>query len=479
MIRLHDKRTLKQKHGSRGKIRKLTTLAALTMLGVTSAFASSASAAIQYSIANVIPNGLSSYGYGINNNGAVAGEADLVGNVYHAIYYDGAVHDFNAALGNPFDSSSYDVNDSGVATGFVYNGTTYYAYVYSSSNNTAQDLRPLFPAGSIESEGNSINNSGTIVGDFSLNGQRRAFRYSGGIVTDLSSLFPIGTNYSYAYVINDSGSIVGEYDTPGVNHAFLYSGGTVIDLNPVLGNTTDAYSHAVNNSNQVVGAFDNGGGYHAFLYSGGSATDINNLLSGSNGSNARGINDSGTVVGRFSSLNFTGDHAFVYSNGVAQDLNNLIDPASGWVLNSADAINNSGQITGTGTLGGTARAFVLTLQSYSVSGFGTIGNGNNRSTFLFNATNTSNPPNATGTLTFANKNGVNVQNAAITSLSVNGSSATFSGQFSRGKGNAPGTFVVTIDSSAQTFSIALYKPNQFSPYFTRSGSLTGGSVSVS
>ena len=478
MIRLHDKRTLKQKHGSRGKIRKLTTLAALTMLGVTSAFASSASAAIQYSIANVIPNGLSSYGYGINNSGAVAGEADLVGNVYHAIYYDGAVHDFNAALGNPFDSSSYDVNDSGVATGFVYNGTTYYAYVYSSSNNTAQDLRPLFPAGSIESEGNSINNSGTIVGDFSLNGQRRAFRYSGGIVTDLTSQFPIGTNYSYAYAINDSGSIVGEYDTPGVNYAFLYSGGTVIDLNPVLGNTTDAYARAVNNSNQVVGAFDNGGAVITPFYIRPEARPTSTTCCPAP---TKQCARHQRQRNRCWSIQLAELHrrsrfrVFKWRRARPQQPDRS---ASGLGLEQRRRHQQQRTNHWNGHLGGTSRAFVLTLQSYSVSGFGTIGNGNNRSTFLFNATNTSNPPNATGTLTFANKNGVNVQNAAITSLS-NGSSATFSGQFSRGKGNAPGRFVVTIDSSAQTFSIALYKPNQLSPYFTRSGSLTGGSVSVS
>ena len=183
------------------------------------------------------------------------------------------------------------------------------------------------------------------------------------------------------------------------------------------------------------------------------------------------------VVGKFRLPNSGDTHAFLYSNGVGFDLNSLIDPASGWVLESADGINNKGQITGGGTIGGEYHAFVLNLRG--VSGFGTIGNANNRSTFLFNATSTSNAPNAVGTLTFTTKSGVNLQNAAITSLSYSGNTATFSGTFSRGKGNAPGRFVVTIDSSAQTFSIALYNPNQASPYFTRSGSLTGGSVSVS
>ncbi len=42
------------------------------------------------------------------------------------------------------------------------------------------------------------------------------------------------------------------------------------------------------------------------------------------------------------------------------DLNTLIGPASGWILNSANAINDLGQITGTGTFDGVNRAFLLT-----------------------------------------------------------------------------------------------------------------------
>jgi probable HAF family extracellular repeat protein len=41
------------------------------------------------------------------------------------------------------------------------------------------------------------------------------------------------------------------------------------------------------------------------------------------------------------------------------DLNNLIASGSGWVLTSAEAINDKGQIVGWGTLNGTSRAFLL------------------------------------------------------------------------------------------------------------------------
>jgi hypothetical protein len=41
------------------------------------------------------------------------------------------------------------------------------------------------------------------------------------------------------------------------------------------------------------------------------------------------------------------------------DLNHLIDPDSGWILEVASAINAEGMIVGTGTFGGTSRAFLL------------------------------------------------------------------------------------------------------------------------
>lgn len=54
------------------------------------------------------------------------------------------------------------------------------------------------------------------------------------------------------------------------------------------------------------------------------------------------------------------EHAFLYSDGSMNDLNNLISNDSGWVLIQADAINDSGQIVGDGTIDGNHHAFLLT-----------------------------------------------------------------------------------------------------------------------
>jgi probable HAF family extracellular repeat protein len=68
------------------------------------------------------------------------------------------------------------------------------------------------------------------------------------------------------------------------------------------------------------------------------------------------------VVGyaRLSALTY---HAIVWSETAGmQDLNNLIPANSGWTLEFAFAINDSGQITGRGSINGQDHAFLLTPQ---------------------------------------------------------------------------------------------------------------------
>ena len=73
-------------------------------------------------------------------------------------------------------------------------------------------------------------------------------------------------------------------------------------------------------------------------------------------SEAFGINDVGQVVGE------SGGRAFVYDDGAMRDLNTLLPADSGWVLRSAQDVNNLGQIVGWGTApdGIGPRAFLLT-----------------------------------------------------------------------------------------------------------------------
>jgi probable HAF family extracellular repeat protein len=121
---------------------------------------------------------------------------------------------------------------------------------------------------------------------------------------------------------------------------------------------------AINNRSQVVGASSLGaepyGPHHAFLYEQRRMTDLGTL--GGQFSAALAINESGDVVG-WSSVdpqNFHPLHAFLYSNGELIDLNGLIPEASGWILQTAAAINDAGEIVGYGEADGEVRAFLLT-----------------------------------------------------------------------------------------------------------------------
>ena len=70
----------------------------------------------------------------------------------------------------------------------------------------------------------------------------------------------------------------------------------------------------------------------------------------------------GQVVGA-SEVVMTSDHthAFLYTSGSGMvDLNTLIDPLSGWELLDAADINDAGQITGQGLIGGQYHAYLLT-----------------------------------------------------------------------------------------------------------------------
>lgn len=77
---------------------------------------------------------------------------------------------------------------------------------------------------------------------------------------------------------------------------------------------------------------------------------------------AVGINDQGRIVGRSRSAGGA-DRAVMRNNygDSWKDLNDrhFLHGASGWVLRSATAVNNTGYIVGNGTLNGATRDFVL------------------------------------------------------------------------------------------------------------------------
>jgi probable HAF family extracellular repeat protein len=129
------------------------------------------------------------------------------------------------------------------------------------------------------------------------------------------------------------------------------------DLGTLPGGSS-SIGNAINQSGEVAGLSSiSVGNSHAFLYSHGYLQDLG-TLPGLADSFGEGINDAGDVVGY--SANLFDQHAFLYRHGTMHALESMIPEGSGWVLQIARAINNDGQITGTGIYNGATRAFLLT-----------------------------------------------------------------------------------------------------------------------
>ena len=151
------------------------------------------------------------------------------------------------------------------------------------------------------------------------------------------------------------------YLANGEFHGFLFANGKMTDLGTLGGEFSQAY--AINASGQITGTGYVSGdtGAHAFIYANGKMTDIGKLT----GFYATGfsINSAGVVVGTAdvkSSSEYMVYHAFVYSGSKVTDLNSLIPRNTGWVLEQANGINDSGSIVGYGTIKGNEHAFLLT-----------------------------------------------------------------------------------------------------------------------
>jgi probable HAF family extracellular repeat protein len=296
---------------------------------------------VQYTVTNLGTGDA----FSINDLGQVVGAGVTSdGHAQGFLYNDGSVTTFGS------NSAANGINNSGQIVGFAGNQ----AFLYSSGTMQYYQYPP-------DATANAINNNGQVI----VNNGGSAFLFSGGPNSAWTEIGTLGGNYNIAYGINDYGQVVGQATTPGdyTFYAYLCSGGTTMTNLGTLSGGTASTAYAINNSGQVVGQADISSGPNslalAFLWSSGSG--MQNLGTfGGNYSIAYAINNLGQVVGGANTSSDGYDDAFLYSGGVMQDLNNLISPNSGWVLEDATGINDSGQICGDGEYQGKQDAFLLT-----------------------------------------------------------------------------------------------------------------------
>jgi probable HAF family extracellular repeat protein len=298
----------------------------------------------------------------INRWGDVVGSITSAG-VTHGFVNAGGTYTELGTLGGT-NSNAHGINDYGQIVGGADNASgQFHAYVYAGGSMS--DLGTL---GGDHSEAFAINNHGTIVGD-SLNGDpatmgfAQAFGYSGGTMSPLGTL-PGGLG-SNAYAINNNGviggsSFEGPFTVPEYPfHAVTFSGGTAHSIG--ASDLGDSAIYGLNDHDLAVGGIPTSTmvhASHAFLYDHGAITDLGVLDPNAvDDSIAWDINNLRQIVGT-SAVSIDpehyGYHGFLWTGAGLVDLNTLVDPSSGWVITSANAINDSSQIAATACYGGVA-----------------------------------------------------------------------------------------------------------------------------
>ena len=296
--------------------------------------------------------GTNSAAYDVGEYGqAIVGRSRSVSGPYHA-FVDGYFGRQDLGTLGGSDSTAFAFQSGTIVGQAQLASGQYRAFAYDLNANTMTNLGTL---GGTWSAAYAIN-SFVIVGASRIAGDVRlqAFRHDGGT---MSAVAVDRGGDSVAKSVNGWGEIVGYACTSGNAQcrAFLATAAGTIELGPSSGNSV---ANGINDAQQIVGAMPAAGGTtHAFLHHEGTTTDLGTL--GGPNSEALAINEAGDVVG-WSHVAGGSDHAFVWRNGTMIDINTLLPPNSGWVLQSAKAISEGGQIVGHGTLGGVRRAFLLT-----------------------------------------------------------------------------------------------------------------------
>jgi probable HAF family extracellular repeat protein len=234
------------------------------------------------------------------------------------LWENGAMQDLGTLGGA--DALAALVNERGQIVGISYTNFTPNSVTgiptvdpFLWENGTMVDLGTL---GGTSGSPSALNNRGEVVGQSNLAGDLTSHPFLWTKTSAMQDLGTLGGNNGVTNWINDAGAIAGKADLPGPlpqNHdAVLWRHGSMIDLGTLPGDTC-ANAYYVNNRGQVVGTSEN----------------------------------------RELCLIPTGERAFLWeSGGPMVDLNSLIAPGSNLELTVAFAINDRGEIVGTGAPSG-------------------------------------------------------------------------------------------------------------------------------
>lgn len=308
-------------------------------------------------------------------------------------------------------SSSYanGINETGQVVGYftIPNGTNpdgtkreiKRAFTWQDANQNGisdpgemQLLTPLSTRNGRDSVAEELNALGQVVG-YSLDGsgRRRAVLWQNGTVIDLGTL---GGDSAQANAINDLGKIVGyAKNSDGYDRATAWNpatGGAIeisqlgkecqaLDVNNLgnaagmCSNLLDVYSLAlfgssyiknvltgINDQNQTVGwAALQGNKTRAFWWQPGVSSNIVLDAASDTSTKANELNNQGEIVGEATRQNQQFAALWDRPQATLANLNDRTSAHCGWNLQSAQDINNKGQIVGHGIVNGQTHAFLL------------------------------------------------------------------------------------------------------------------------
>ncbi|MHC5614842.1 MAG: hypothetical protein ACYTXA_28645 [Nostoc sp.] len=259
--------------------------------------------------------------YGINNHGAIIGNAAYGGFLYQEGYYT-TLNAPNAEIGETYPSG---INDHGDIVGF-YNDANYNTYAFLDQGGNYTILNdPSSMTGGTNPIG--INDHGDIVGSYTdpnlitddgynyIDG----FLYQNGNYTTLNYPNASFLNYPnpvfyYLTGINNHRDIVGYYYNFSSNDigsltgigSFLYKNGnyTALNADPSTGFLA-TQANAINDEGEIAGFYyDGNGNTHGFIYHDGTYTTVN--YPGAISTQLFGINDKGEIIGSYGDANGDG-----------------------------------------------------------------------------------------------------------------------------------------------------------------------------
>lgn len=232
--------------------------------------------------------GKASTAYDINNSGVATGwAADFFGKTQPVFWDSDGIHKLQTLTGKK--AWAYSINDNGLIAGVTESSTGYKAALWLGEN-----IHVLDSLGGVISEALDVNVNGIASGRTT---DRNNKQY--GCLWDETGLLTLGMlpggSWTNAQAINDSDQVVLQGDTyTSTGRTYLWDNNKIIDIGGLGGDET--WGWGINNDGFIVGKATTAiGNYHAFVWDGEETIDLGTL--GGYSSSAYSINKYGVIAG--------------------------------------------------------------------------------------------------------------------------------------------------------------------------------------